>query len=366
MGRQAAKVSSADLERLCVEPDRLLKEAVLSMDRSRLGIVLVVDGQRRLVGTITDGDIRRAMLARIGLDQPLRLLLDRKADTPYARPITAPVGADPSLYLALLKAHGVLHLPLVDEESRVVGLVTMDEFLPEEPLSLHAVVMAGGKGSRLHPLTENLPKPMLPIGDRPLLEIIIRQLSEAGIRHVKVATHHKPEKIEAYFQDGSRFGVELTYVEEDQPLGTGGGLSLMGRPDQPTLVINGDILTEVDFRAMLAFHKEHRADLTVAVRHYDIQVPYGVVECEGAAVRGISEKPVMGFFVNAGIYLLDPIVYQHIPSGQRFDMTDLIQRLIAEGCSVVSFPIREYWLDIGEHAEYERAQQDVSEGKVKV
>lgn len=353
-------------ESLCIPHDRLLRDAVTQMDGSRLGIVLVVDDKKRLVGTITDGDVRRAMLARMDLDEPLRLVLERKADTPFARPITAPVGADRNVYLQLLKSHGVLHLPLVDPEGRVVDLVTMDEFLPRELLPVHAVVMAGGKGSRLHPLTEDTPKPMLKIGDQPLLEIIIRQLCEAGIRQVKVATHHKPEKIEEHFQDGKRFGVEISYVEEDRPLGTGGGLGLMTTPNQPTLVINGDILTQVDFRAMVAFHKEHQADLTVAVRRYDVQVPYGVVECEGPVVKGISEKPAIGFFVNAGIYLLDPIAYRYIPSNEHFNMTDLIQRLVADSRSVVSFPIREYWLDIGEHAEYERAKQDVMEGKVRV
>lgn len=355
-----------DLTVLCVDRGTSLKEAMARMDKSRLGIALVLDDDAKLLGTVTDGDMRRALLAKINLDQPVAAILDRKANTPFAHPITAAAGSDPNTYLNLLKTHGVLHLPLVDNQQRVVGLVTMDEFLPEVALPLHAVVMAGGKGSRLHPLTKNLPKPMLKIGDRPLLEIIIRQLSEAGIRHVKIATHHKPEKIEEHFQDGKRFGVDISYVEEDQPLGTGGGLGLLAPPTQPTLVINGDILTEVNFRAMLTFHKEHEADLTVAVRRYDIQVPYGVVECDGPIVRGISEKPALGLFVNAGIYLLDPVVYRYIQSGQHLDMTELIQRLLEEGRSVVSFPIREYWIDIGEHAEYEQAQQDVSDGKVRV
>ena len=356
----------ADLELLCVGRSTCLWEAIARMDRGHLGIVLVVDDERKLLGTITDGDMRRAMLAKIHLDRPVTAILDRKANTPYASPITAPAGADRNIYLGLLKAHGVLHLPVVDEEGRVLDLVTLDQFLQDEVLPVHAVVMAGGKGSRLHPLTENTPKPMLPIGDRPLLEIIIRQLSEAGIRQVKVATHHKPEKIEEYFQDGKRFGVEISYAEEDRPLGTGGGLGLLPVPNQLTLVINGDILTEVDFRAMVAFHKEHRANLTVAVRHYDVQVPYGVVECDGPIVKRISEKPAVGFFVNAGIYLLDPIAYRYIPTNEHFNMTDLIERMIQDHRSVVSFPIHEYWLDIGERAEYERAKQDVSEGRVKV
>ena len=217
--------------------------------------------------------------------------------------------------------------------------------------------MAGGKGSRMRPLTEEVPKPMLPVGDQPLVEIILHQLRDAGVKRVHMTTHHKSEKIYKYFGDGSDFGVELSYVSEDRPLGTAGGLGLMKAPEETLLVINGDILTEVDFRAMVAYHREQRADLTIAVREFDLQVPYGVVECEGAVVRHLREKPLLKFFVNAGIYLLEPVVHRYIPNGQRFDMTDLIQDLIDQGRSVASFPVLEYWLDIGEPLDYERAQR---------
>jgi len=336
------------------------------MDRAGYGILLIVDATRRLLGTVTDGDVRRAILANLDLGQPVSVLLARKAGTRFATPITAPIGQDRAAYLNLLKQHSILHLPLLDAEQRVGGLVTMDSLVPDQVLPLQAVVMAGGKGTRLHPLTQETPKPMLRIGDRPVLEIIISQLREAGIRQVKVTTHHKADKIAEYFGDGREFGIELSYVEEDEQLGTVGGLSLMAVPKETTLVINGDILTQVDFRAMLAYHREHQADLTVAVRQYDVKVPYGVVDCEGPVVRGLSEKPQFGFFVNAGIYLLEPAVYQLIPRGQRFDMTELIQRLVREGRAVVSFPVREYWLDIGDPAEYEQAEQDVRAGKMSV
>ncbi len=349
-----------------ITPQASIQEAMARMDAARRGIVLVVDEQRKLIGTVTDGDVRRAILAKIDLAQPVATILERKANTPFASPVTAPSGANRNSYLELLKSHSLLHLPLVDEGQRVVGLVSLDEFLPDPDLPLQAVVMAGGLGRRLDPLTRELPKPMLRVSDRPLLEIIIRQLCDAGIREVKITTHHKPGKIEEHFGDGKEFGVNLSYVEEDRPLGTGGGLGLLGTPRGTTLVINGDILTQVDFKAMLIFHKEHKADLTVAVRHYDMKVPYGVVECDGPIVRSLSEKPVFGFFVNAGIYLLEPSVYPYIPNGQSFDMTDLIQRLLDEGRAVVSFPIREYWLDIGEHAEYQQAEEDVRMGKVRV
>lgn len=355
-----------DVTALCIPATLSIREAIACMDAARRGIVLVVDQDRRLVGTVTDGDVRRAILYRVSLEQPISVVLARKATTPYAKPITASVESDRNTHVALLREHKILHLPLLDPQQRVVDLVTLGDCVSQPTLPLQAVVMAGGRGSRLAPLTDGTPKPMLPVGDRPLLEIIIGQLREAGIRAVTVTTHHQPEKIEAHFGDGRNFGVALSYVEEGRPLGTGGGLGLLEAPKDTMLVMNGDILTQVDFRAMLAYHREHQADLTLGVRHYDFKVPYGVVECDGPVVRRLSEKPVVDFFVNAGIYLLEPAVYQFLPPDQRFDMTELIQRLIDQGRAVVGFPIREYWLDIGEHAEYQRAEQDIRTGKMQL
>lgn len=352
-----------DFSNLCINPNETIRDAISCMDRNRLGIVLIVDEKRRLVGTLTDGDVRRAVLANVNLSQSPTVLLAKKVGSPYERPITAPAGADRSAYLSLLQRHKILHLPLLDQEERVVGLVTLDDFVPDRGLPLQAVVMAGGEGRRLRPLTEEMPKAMLPVGDRPLMEIIIRQLREVGIKRVNVTTHHKSEKITQHFEDGRNFGVELSYVTEDRPLGTAGALSLMEAPQDTLLVINGDILSQVDFRAMLAFHREYHGDLTVAVSQYAIQVPFGVVECQGVSVLRLTEKPTLNFFVNAGIYLLEPVVYRYIPNGERSDMTELIQRLIAEGRQVVSFPIREYWLDIGLPDDYLKAQNDVMKWK---
>lgn len=349
-----------DPNKFCVTQDSSIHDAVTLMDTNHMGIVLVVDDERRLVGTITDGDVRRGILANIDVRQPVSSLLARKAGSRFAEPITAPSDAGRSTYLELLKQHSIMHLPIVDNNQRITGLVTLDEFLPDREIPLQAVVMAGGKGSRLRPLTDDTPKAMLPVGDRPLMEIIIKRLRAAGIQRVNVTTHHNSEKITEHFGDGRDFGVQLTYVTEERPLGTAGALGLMEAPQDTLLVINGDILTQVDFRAMLNFHKEHHGDLTVAVRQYDMRVPFGVVECEGASVRRLTEKPALNFFVNAGIYLLEPVVYQYIPNGEHFDMTDLIQRLLDEGRHVVSFPIREYWLDIGLPADYEQAQKDAT------
>jgi dTDP-glucose pyrophosphorylase len=342
-----------DVLAYCVGSGTSIRATIARMDENRRGII----------GTVSDGDVRRGILARINLEAPVTELLARKTGS-RGVPITASIRADRQGYLSLFKQHGVTHIPLLDDQKRIAGLVGLDECLPDEAVSLQAVIMAGGRGKRLDPLTEDVPKPMLQVGGQPLLEIIIGQLRDSGIKQVTITTHHKAEKITGHFGNGEDFGVELSYTEEDQPLGTIGGLGLLALPKATTLVINGDILTRVDFRAMLMFHREHEADMTVAVRQYDLRVPYGVVECEGATIKRLSEKPVLNCFVNAGIYLLEPSVYRLIPNGQRFDMTDLIQRLLETHRPVISFPVREYWLDIGQSEDYEQAQKQVENWKL--
>lgn len=355
--------SEADIDKVCLKSDASILDAIALMNRSHVGIVLVVDQHKKLFGTITDGDVRRAILANMDLRQPVLEVLTHKVGTPFESPVAALVGQDDEAYLTILRRCKVFYLPVVDTEGRVVGLVSMGDLVPERMLAVEAIVMAGGKGTRLRPLTEDMPKPMLPVGNRPLLELIIEQLRESGIHRVNVATHYKPEKITAHFGDGSNFGVALNYVSEEQPLGTAGALGLMSAPQEPLLIINGDVLTQIDFRLMLTYHQEHQADMTVAVRKYDIEVPYGVVECDGPVIRQLREKPSMSFFVNAGIYLLQPSVYRFINNGEHLDMTELIQRLLDADRPVASFPVLEYWLDIGQLADYHKAQDDVREGR---
>ncbi len=353
-----------NLETLCILRKSTIGDAAARMDRSRLGVVLVVDGEGRLLGTITDGDLRRAMLAHMSLSDSVKAILDSKIGSPYAQPITASLSDGPEIFLRLLQDNNILHLPVLDGDQKVVGLVTLEEFLPERLQSFQAVIMAGGRGSRLQPLTEHTPKPMLPIGDRPLLEIIIEQLRQAGVKRVNLTTHRNGEKIADHFGDGQKFGVELRYVEEDRPLGTAGGLGLMEPPNETVLVMNGDILTQVDLKAILAFHRAQGSELSLGVKRYEVEVPFGLVECDGPVVRRISEKPMLNLFVNAGLYLLEPIVYRYLPNGEFCHMTDLIQRLLASGRAVVSFPIHEYWLDIGRPADYEQAQRHVKGSKL--
>jgi len=354
---------TTDLNNLCVSPASTVRQAIACIDKNGRGIVLITDEDRHLVGTVTDGDIRRAMLDLVDLESPVSLLLERRSNSPYPRAVTAPDDASSAYLLTLMQEKVLRQIPLIDKEGRVKGLATVDELLPMQFLPIEAVVMAGGFGSRLRPLTDDLPKPMLLVGGRPLMERIIDQLRSAGINRINITTHYKPDKITSYFGDGSAFGVEMNYVNEDLPLGTAGALGLIVPSKETLLVINGDILTHVDFKSMLIYHKEHKADMTVAVRRYEFQVPYGVIECEEETVCRLTEKPQLSFFINAGIYLIEPDVFEYIPKGQRMDMTDLIQRLLKEGRRVVSFPIREYWLDIGHHASYRQAQEDVENGR---
>ena len=351
-----------DISALGITPNSSLRRAIACIENNDAKIALAIDEEGRLIDTITDGDIRRAMLDGVDLDGDVILL--RKRRTSSWQPVTAHVDSEPAVMLRMMKEASVRQLPLLDDAQRVVRLVTLQELTSEDTFPVQAVVMAGGYGTRLRPLTEQLPKPMLPVGGRPVLERIIDQLRDAGINSVSITTHYKAEAISQHFGDGSDFGVRINYVNEGQPLGTAGALSLLDVSDEPLLVINGDIVTGVDFRAMMDFHVEHQADMSVAVRQHELQVPYGVIETDGETIVKILEKPTIRHFINAGIYLLDRDVTQTIPNENAYDMTDLISKLITDGRRVISFPIREYWLDIGQHADHKQAEEDLREGKV--
>ncbi|MDH3473162.1 MAG: nucleotidyltransferase family protein [Rhodospirillales bacterium] len=373
LGGVPGDVYATDLAPFSVAPELSLCQVIAQIERGGEGVALVIEETGYLLGTVTDGDVRRGLLAGIGLDRPVRALLEappgaepgRGHGAPVTAPITAPWGTNPVALLRLMGEHMIRHVPLLDEAGKVAGLALLSRFVRRRELPLKAVIMAGGLGTRLRPLTEATPKPMLPVGDRPLLERTIEQLGQAGIRSINITTHYHADKIKEHFGDGSSFGARVHYSHEQEPLGTAGALRLVEAADygeDPLLVINGDVLTKVDYRAMLDFHREHRAQLTMGVRRYAMQVPYGVVDCDGPTVRSVREKPEFSFFVNAGIYLVEPRLCCEIPAQRRFDMTDLIALLQGSGRRVVSFPIHEYWLDIGQLDDYERAQQDVRSG----
>ena len=345
------------LEQAKISPEETIAGAMKRLDAAGTGALILSDAAGTFSGLITDGDIRRGFLRGLGFT-------DLCSKVATKNPFTAGLHQRPAELLQLMNKVDVNHLPLLDEQSHTLGLVLRQDLMLEEPVEMSAVIMAGGFGTRLLPLTNDTPKPMLPIGDRPLMEHTIEGLRKAGIRRVNITTHHLSEKITQHFRDGSDFGVELTYVAEEHPLGTAGGLGFINRNQEPILVLNGDILTSVNYRDLLNYHRENRADVTVGVRLYEVDVPYGVIECDGAQVTGLREKPKIKFLVNAGIYILEPFVSYFIPNGRRCDMTDLIKSLIEAGRKVVSFPIMEYWLDIGQRTDYDRANQDIRTGRV--
>jgi dTDP-glucose pyrophosphorylase/CBS domain-containing protein len=343
------------LRAVIIAPEASISEAMAQLDKAATGVLLICDKVRHLLGLLTDGDFRRAILQRKPFSEPCATIAS-------SHPITSPISVSSSEALRIMKEHDISQLPVVDSEGKVQKLILSKDIVPNRELALSAVVMAGGFGTRLLPLTENIPKPMLPVGGRPLLELTIAQLRRAGIKNVNVTTHYLPETISDYFGTGEMFGVRLNYLQEEHPLGTAGGIKLLKQFDDTMLVINGDVLTGAPFGAMLDYHRAYHADLTIGVRKYEVQVPFGVVECEDVYVKGLEEKPSFSFFINAGTYLIEPAVRDFIPAGQRFDMTELISKLIEAGRIVVSFPIMEYWLDMGRHEDYAKAQQDVRNG----
>lgn len=345
------------VESVVINPSASIAEAIAGLNDAGTGALALCSHDRKLEGLLTDGDIRRAILRGVSLETACGKIASLEPVS-----VRGMIAANDALNL--MNQKDINHLPVVDDEDRIVQFVLRKDLASDRCLGLSAVVMAGGFGKRLLPLTEQVPKPMLPIGDRPLLELTIQQLRRSGIHEVNLTTHYLPENIINHFGDGEAFGVKLNYAKEDHPLGTAGGLKLLKRANGPFLVINGDILTGVSFQEMLDYHRKYSAELTVGVRKYEMKVPFGVVECDDIRITQLQEKPTLNFFVNAGIYLLQPSAYDYIPEGQHFDMTDLIQKLLEADRPVISFPIMEYWLDVGRPDDYLKAQEDVKNGKI--
>ena len=339
-----------------VPSDTPILEALRTLDAIASQILLITDLDDMLLGTLTDGDIRRAILAGKSLELPVIEIANR---TPHMMLATTPADA----VLQAMKTYYVRHIPLVDDAGHVVGIAGLES--PQSgkaPLPNRAIIMAGGKGSRLFPLTRNLPKPMIELAGRPILELIVAGLVASGITHIYLSVHYLAEIIKDHFGNGQRFGATIEYLEETEPLGTAGALRLLPEIlNNPILVMNGDVLTKADFRRMIEFHEQSGADAVMAVRSYEIEVPYGVVTVANNSLTGIEEKPTQSFLVNAGIYILGPGALANLPTNHRFDMTDLISAMQQNNLRIDIFPLREYWLDIGRHDELKRAHADVSE-----
>lgn len=338
-----------------IAPTVPIIEAVRIIESEALQIALVTDENSRLLGTVTDGDIRRALLQGLSLQTPVSRIM-------CASPTTATPDDGDDAILATMRRLQLGQIPVLDAQGRVVEMKVLKALLSPGTRDNWAVILAGGLGTRLRPLTENCPKPMLRVGGRPVLETIIHRLRAAGFRRFFLSINYLAELIESHFGSGEKLGVEITYLREPDRLGTAGPLSLLPeRPTAPVLVMNGDILTKVNFEHILDFHAERSSMATMCVREYHLQVPYGVVRLEGDKLSSIDEKPVHRFFVNAGIYALEPDAIAYVPRGEHYDMPRLFQTLVDRGHNVSAFPIHEYWLDIGQIPDLEKAHGEFTD-----
>jgi len=342
-------------ERALIRPDMTLREALATIDRAGSQMALVVDGDRRLLGTLSDGDARRGLLKGLSLS-------DSASAAMHRNPTVARSNESRQSILSTMRRRGLHQVPVVNAAGIVVGMEVVDDFLATPTRDNWVVIMAGGMGQRLEQLTRDTPKPMLRVGSRPLLETIVRGYSAQGFRRFHFAVNYKADQIERHFGNGSDFGVEIRYLREEQRLGTAGALSLLTEsPTQPILVTNADLLTKEDFGYMLDQHAESGADATMAVREYEMQVPFGVVRERDGCIEAIDEKPVQRFTVSAGIYVLSPHVLELVPRTTYFDMPSLFQAATSQGLRARCHRIDGYWLDIGRLPDYERANLEFDE-----
>ena len=341
-----------NIELLKILKDKSIKEALEVIENGSLKIAFVVDENNILLGSISDGDVRRAFLKGIGVDSPILDLFNNS-------PIVANISEfeDNLKRICIESEDQIDTIPLIDDKGRLVDIYCFgSEYLPKAHNNT-VVLMVGGLGSRLRPLTENTPKPMLNVGGKPILETIVKGFSDNGFTNITMCLGYKSDVIKDHFQDGSDFGVNINYILENKRMGTAGALTLLDKKlDEPFFVMNGDLLTNVNFDKMLDFHKENNSKATMCVREYDIEVPYGVVNIVNEQISSIEEKPVHKFFVNAGIYLLEPECIDLVPNNEFYDMPTLFSKLIDAKEKTTSFPLREYWLDIGRISDYEKAE----------
>lgn len=340
-----------------IAPAASIHDAIKKIDETAEQIAIVTDSDGRLLGTVTDGDIRRGLLRGIETTSSVTEIMNRN-------PVTVGPQDDRSTVLALMKRRMLRRVPIVDAQRRVLGVESIDDLIQASSKDNMVVVMAGGLGTRLAPLTNDLPKPMLDVGGRPILETVLINFIEYGFTNFQLCVNYKAEIIKKYFGDGSRWNVSIGYIHEDQRMGTAGALSLLPKnPTESFVVINGDVLTKVNLGHLLNFHAGHKTPATMCVREHNYQVPYGVLRLDSDHhILTIEEKPSYKYFVNAGIYVLEPSVLSLIPANTFYDMPSLFKKLVESGERPAAFPVHEYWLDVGQPADFERARGDFSAG----
>jgi dTDP-glucose pyrophosphorylase len=342
-------------ENILTLPDETIFNALQRLDKSGMQLLLIIDNNRRLIGTVTDGDIRRGILRGVTMNTRVHEVMN-------ASPTVCKTSESRERIFDMMRMKKLRQIPIIDWDGRVVRVETLDSFLNVEDQENPVILMAGGLGTRLSPLTDECPKPLLHIGGRPLLETIVLNLSKHGFRNIYLSVNYRAEMIEKHFGDGSRWGVNIRYIHETKRMGTAGSLTLLEeKPKKPIIIMNGDLLTKVNFKQLVDFHVEHEAKATMCVREYEYQIPYGVVHADHEQITSIVEKPIQRYFVNAGIYVLNPEVLESIPRDTFYDMPTLYEQLIKDQQQAVIFPIREYWLDIGRIDDYTRANLEFME-----
>ena len=328
--------------------DATIRDAIAVLENNQCSVI--VDSEEHIIGTVTDRDIRKALLEQTPLDASVCGVMNKNPTT-----LTFPM--DPSEIRRKLRKITFEQFPVVGSQKKMMGLYTNRELL-QVKFPNRVVLMAGGLGSRLAPLTETCPKPLLKVGHQPVLETIIESFLEHGFHKFLISVNFQSEMIENFFQDGRKWGVSIEYLREKEVLGTAGALSLLNEPlEHPFIVMNGDLLTKLNFRRLLEFHEDNDVPITMCVREYDFQVPYGVVKLDGSYASALEEKPVHRFFVNAGVYVISPEILTSIPKNQFYNMTDVIVPLL-EKKKVATFPIHEYWIDIGKVENLQQALGD--------
>ncbi|MBM3546557.1 MAG: CBS domain-containing protein [Alphaproteobacteria bacterium] len=338
-----------------IAPEATVLSAVQCLDRTGAQICLVCDSDGRLVGTVTDGDVRRGLLKAVPLDSSVSGIMNRD-------PVVGAPGDPPGRLLEIMNTSLLRQIPVVDPHRRVVDLRFWNDLTRATRVRDNWVIlMAGGQGNRLRPLTEDRPKPLLTVGHKPLLESTLEAFLLFGFRRFFISVNYKADMVKEHFGDGHRWGCEVSYLEEESQLGTAGALGLLAkRPSHPIIVMNGDVLTKVNFDMLLDFHRAQKVAATMCVREYEYTVPFGVIDIADHRIRGIAEKPTHRSFVNAGIYVLEPSALDQVPKGGRLDMTDLFGTLIASGRTTAAFPIWEYWIDVGRIDDFRQANVDYS------
>ena len=343
-----------DWKSVVIKADATIRDAMRIIDDTALRIVLVCNEQYKLLGTVTDGDIRRGLLVDCEMQDSVSRVMNKQ-------PITATVMDTRQQRLKLMDKDDLLSLPIVDDNNCIVGLETLHQALQPAKRDNPVFIMAGGFGTRLRPLTDHCPKPMLRVGDKPMLAHLINQFIAQGFYNFYISTHYMPEQIRDYFGDGSELNVSITYVHEDTPLGTGGALGLLPKamPKLPLIMMNGDVLTKVDFSRLLDHHEEQQHDATMCVRELEHQVPFGVIESNDGLITYMVEKPTYRYRINTGIYVLSPDCVAAVIPTKRIDLPTLLEQRIEQKKQVGIYTSYDYWLDIGRMSDYQKAQQDI-------